>query len=211
MTTKVVKPIIPFVLDIQVIEDPAAATVALEPTRSRLLSELAAPASAATLATRVGLARQKVNYHLHTLEAHGLVTLAQERKWGGLTERLLVASAASYVVSSSALAPVADSNRQVDRLSASYLITLGARVVREVGDLVRRAKEAGKGLATLAVDTEVRFRSPADRAAFSHELTEAIAKLVSKYHDESAPGGRAHRLVVVAHPLPQKSQPKEQS
>ena len=86
------------VLDIQVIHDPAAATVALGPMRSRLLSELAAPASAATLATRVGLARQKVTYHLNTLEAHGLVRLAEERRWGGLTERLLVATAASYVV-----------------------------------------------------------------------------------------------------------------
>src|ERR1700690_178912 len=94
-------------LDIQVIDDPTAATVALEPTRSRLLSELAAPASAATLATRVGLTRQKVNYHLRALEAHGLVRLAQERKWGGLTERLLVATAASYVVSPSAMGPVA--------------------------------------------------------------------------------------------------------
>jgi len=88
---------------------------------------------------------------------------------------------------------------------------LGARVVREVADLVRRADEAGKLLATLAVDTEVRFRSATDRVAFSAELTEAIAKLVSKYHDESTPGGRAHRLVVVAHPLPQKSEPKEPS
>src|SRR5262249_43872742 len=103
--------------DIQVIDDPAAATLALEPMRSRLLSELAMPASAATLATRVGLARQKVNYHLHALEAHGLVRLAQERKWGGLTERLLVATAASYVVSPSALGPVAvDPNREIDRL-----------------------------------------------------------------------------------------------
>jgi hypothetical protein len=42
-------------LDIQVIDDPAAATVALEPMRSRLLSELATPASAATLAHAVGL------------------------------------------------------------------------------------------------------------------------------------------------------------
>ena len=200
-------------LDIQVIDDPVAATVALEPVRSRLLSELAAPASAATLATRVGLARQKVNYHLHALEAHGLVRLAQERTWGGLTERLLVATAASYVVSPSALGPVAvDPNREVDRLAASYLIALGARVVREVGDLVRRATKTGKRLATLAVETEVRFRSPTDRAAFSHELTQAIAKLVSKYHDESAPGGRMHRLVVVAHPRPQtKSDPKEPS
>jgi DNA-binding transcriptional ArsR family regulator len=199
-------------LDIQVIDDPAAATVALEPIRSRLLSELAAPASAATLAMRVGLARQKVSYHLNALEAHGLVRLAEERKWGGLTERLLVATAASYVVSPSALGPIAvDPDREVDRLSANYLIALGARVVREVADLVRRAKKAGKRLATLAVDTEVRFRSPADRAAFSAELAEAVTKLVSKYHDESAPGGRAHRLIVVAHPLPQKSVPKELS
>ncbi|HET9370653.1 MAG TPA: helix-turn-helix domain-containing protein [Vicinamibacterales bacterium] len=198
--------------DIQVIEDPAAAVVALEPVRSRLLAELAAPASAATLAARVGLARQKVNYHLHTLEAHGLVRLAEERKWGGLTERLLVATAASYVVSPSALGPIAaDPNRDVDRLSASYLIALGARVVREVSDLVRRARDAGKRLATLAVDTEIRFRSAADRAAFSRELTEAIAKLASKYHDESAPGGRAHRLVIVAHALPQPSDRKEPS
>ena len=199
-------------LDIQVIDDPAAATVALEPMRSRLLSELVEPASAATLATRVGLARQKVNYHLRALEGRGLVRLAEERKWGGLTERLLVATAASYIVSPSALGPVAvDPNRDVDRLSASYLIALGARVIREVGDLVRRATAAGKRLATLAVDTEIRFRSATDRAAFSRELTEAIAKLVAKYHDGSAPGGRAHRLVVVAHPLPDKSNPKEPS
>jgi DNA-binding transcriptional ArsR family regulator len=199
-------------LAIQVIDDPATATVALEPTRSRLLSELTAPASAATLSARVGLARQKVNYHLRALEAQGLVRLAGERQWGGLTERLLVATAASYVVSPSALGPVAvDPDREVDRLSASYLIALGARIIREVGGLVRRANEAGKRLATLAVDTEVRFRSAADRAAFSSELTEAIAKLVSKYHDESAAGGRAHRLVVVAHPLPQKSDPEERS
>ena len=197
-------------LDLQIIDDPAAASVALEPVRSRLLSELVAPASAATLATRVGLARQKVNYHLHALEAHGLVRLAEERKWGGLTERLLVATAASYVVSPSALGPVAaDPAREIDRLSASYLIALGARIVREVGDLVRRAKETGKRLATLSVDTEIRFRSAADRAAFSHELTETIGKLVAKYHDETSPGGRAHRLVIVAHPLSKKSDPKD--
>ena len=76
---------------------------------------------------------------------------------------------------------------------------------------MRKAQEVGKRLATLSVDTEVRFRSATDRAAFSHELTESIAKLVSKYHDESAPGGRAHRLVIVAHPLPNKSDLKEPS
>jgi DNA-binding transcriptional ArsR family regulator len=199
-------------LDIHVIDDPVVAAAALEPTRSRLLSELAAPASAAALAARVGLARQKVNYHLKALEAHGLVRLADERKWGGLTERRLIATAASYVVSPNALGPVAvDPKREVDRLSASYLIALGARIIREVSGLVRRAEKANKRLATLAVDTEVCFRSPTERAAFSRELTEAIATLVAKYHDDSAPGGRPHRLVVVAHPLPQTSETKEPS
>ena len=199
-------------LDIQVIDDPATATAALEPTRSRILSELAAPISAATLAARVGLARQKVNYHLRALETHGLVQLAEERKWGGLTERLLVATAASYVVSPKALGPVAvDPDREVDRLSASYLIALGARIMREVGDLISRAEKAGKRLATLSVDTEVSFKSAADRAAFSQELTEAIANLVSKYHDGDAPGARAHRLMLVAHPLPHDSKARKPS
>ena len=197
-------------LDVHVIDDPTAAAVAMEPTRNRLLAELATPASAATLASRVGLTRQKVNYHLNALEEHGLVELAGERKWGGLTERLLVASATSYVVSPSALGPVAvNPQREVDRLSASYLIALGARVVREVGDLVRRAAQAGKRLATHSVDTQVRFRSAADRAPISAELAAAVAQLVTKYHDEHAPGGRAHRLVVMAHPLPLPSDAKD--
>ncbi|WP_433935350.1 helix-turn-helix domain-containing protein [Sorangium cellulosum] len=199
-------------LDVDVIDDPAAATAALEPVRNRLLSELAAPASAATLATRLGIARQKINYHLRALEAHGLVRVAETRKWGGLTERLLVASAASYVVSPRALGPVAaDPQRTADRLSASYLIALGARVVREVSDLLRLSREADKRLASLAIDTEVRFRSPAERAAFTGELTRAVTSLVARYHDESAPGGRPHRLVIVAHPTPNETPRKEPS
>jgi hypothetical protein len=123
---------------------------------------------------------------------------------------LLVATASSYVVSPGALGPVAaNPDRITDRLAASYLIALGARVVREVGELSRRARDAGKGLATLAVDTEVRFRSAGERAAFTNELTDAISKLVSKYHDASTPGGRAHRVVLVAHPLPHVSNTKE--
>jgi DNA-binding transcriptional ArsR family regulator len=199
-------------LDVEVIEDPAAATVALDPVRSRLLAELAEPASAAALAARLGIARQKINYHLRALEEHGLVRIAEQRQWGGLTERLLVATAASYVVSPAAMGPAAaDPGREADRLSASYLIALAARVIREVSVLVRRAREVDKRLPTLSLDTEIRFRSAADRAAFSRELTEAITQLAARYHDETAPGGRPHRLVVVAHPLLHASQPKEPS
>lgn len=197
-------------IEVEVIENPAAAAAALDPIRCRLLSELSEPASAASLAARLGIGRQKINYHLRTLESHGLVHVADTRQWGGLTERRMVASASSYVVSPSALGAVsADVKKRQDRLSASYLISLGARVVHEVGDLVRRAAETGLRLATLSIDTEIRFRSAADRAAFSQELTEAVASLVARYHDDSAPEGRPHRLVVLAHPLPLDPEKKE--
>jgi len=188
---------------VEVIEDPAAAAVALDPVRRRLLAELREPASAAMLAQRLGLPRQKVNYHLRTLEEHGLVRVAGERRWGGLTERRLVATASSYVVSPGALGPAAvDPEREIDRLSASYLIALAARVVREVADLVGRARRAEKRLATLSIDAVIRFRSARERAEFTRELTESINRLVAKYHDECVPGGRSHRLVLMAHPMP---------
>jgi len=194
------------IADLEVIDDPSAAVVALDPIRARLLAELAEPGSAASLASRVGLTRQKVNYHLRALEAHGLVRSVEKRRWGGLVERRVVATAASYVVSPAALGDVAsDPARASDRLSAHYLIALAARVVREVGEMLRASREQGKQLATLGLDTEIRFRSPAERAAFTSELTQAIAGLVARYHDVAAPGGRAHRLILVAHPSPRKS------
>ena len=190
-------------LDVQVIDDPAAATVALEPIRSRLLSALSEPASAATLAARLGVARQKVNYHLRALEAHQLVRVAGTRQWGGLTERLLVATAASYIVSPTALGPAAaHPSRDPGPLSASYLLALAARVISEVSGLLRRSREVNKRLPTLSLDTEIRFRSAADRAAFSSELTTTLTTLAARYHDASAPGGRRHRVVVMAHPVP---------
>ena len=190
-------------VELRVIDDPVSASVALDPVRTRLLSELRTPMSAATLAGRIGLPRQKVNYHLRTLEEHGLVRVDSKKRWGGLTERRLVATASSYVVSPGALGPLAaDPARGMDRLSASYLVALAARVVREVGQLLRKSEELNKRLATLSIDTEVRFRSAEDRAAFSSELTAAVAALVARYHDESAPGGRQHRLMIGAYPTP---------
>lgn len=195
-------------LELEVIADPTAATVALEPVRSRMLAELTQPASAATIASRLGIARQKATYHLKTLEAHHLVKESGQKRWGGLTERLYVASAASYVVAPSAMGAVAsDPRKNNDRLSASYLIALGARIVQEVSDLLRRARAADKHLATLSIDTEIRFRNAEARAAFTQELMQAVNSLASRYHDADAPGGRAHRLVVVAHPLPTNKEP----
>ncbi|MCP2168493.1 ArsR/SmtB family transcription factor [Goodfellowiella coeruleoviolacea] len=187
--------------DVAVIDDPGAAEVSLDPVRARLLAELAEPGSATTLAQRVGLTRQKVNYHLRELERHGLVELVEERRRGNCTERVLRATAASYVISPSVLAAVEpDPRRSPDRLSARWLLAVAARLVRDVGELLTGAAKARKRVATFAIDGEVRFASAADRAAFAEELTGAVTSLVAKYHDASAPGGRAHRIVVAVHP-----------
>jgi DNA-binding transcriptional ArsR family regulator len=190
-------------LELDVIDDSATAALVLDPIKRRLLAKLREPGSAASLAPRVGLTRQKVNYHLRALEKQKLVEAVEARQWGGLTERRVVASATSYVVSPSALGPIgADPARNTDRLSASYLIALAARIVREVGELWRGARKNDKRLATLSIDTLIHFRSPADRAAFTSDLANAVAALAARYHDAEAPAGRPHRLVVASYPAP---------
>jgi DNA-binding transcriptional ArsR family regulator len=188
-------------LDVAVIDDPAAAEVSLDPVRAQLLAALAQPGSATTLAAQAGLSRQKANYHLRALERHGLVELVEERRKGNCTERVLRATAGSYVISPNALSAVApDPARDPDQLSARWLLALAARLVKEVGDLITGAGAARQRLATFAIDSEIRFASATGRAAFAAELAAAVATLVGKYHDESAAGGRKHRLVVAVHP-----------
>jgi DNA-binding transcriptional ArsR family regulator len=189
------------VFDVAVIADPVAAEVSLDPMRARLLAALAEPASAASLAAAAGLSRQQANYHLRALERHGLVELVEERRKGNCTERILRATAASYVISPSALAQVApDPDRAPDQASARWMLALAARLVREVGELITRSSAARKPVATFAIDTEIRFAGAADRAAFARELGDAVSDLVAKYHDQHAAGGREHRLVAALHP-----------
>jgi DNA-binding transcriptional ArsR family regulator len=184
--------------DVAVIEDPAAAEVSLDPIRARLLAELAAPGSATMLAGRLGLPRQTINYHLRTLEQHGLVHLVEERRRGNVTERLMQATAASYVISPAALSAVApDPARAPDRLSARWLLAVAARLVRDVGSLLTGATRAQQRVATFALDGELRFATPADRAAFAEELAAAVTQLIGRYHSDT---GRKHRLVVAVHP-----------
>jgi DNA-binding transcriptional ArsR family regulator len=187
--------------EVEVIEEAGAAEVALDPVRARLLALLAEPHSATSLAAVVDLPRQKVNYHLKTLESHGLVVLVEERRKGNVTERILRASAASFVISPAALAAVQpDPDRSPDRLSARWLLAIAARLVKEVGQIITGAARAGKPVATFALDGTVRFASAADRAAFTQDLTAAVTALVSRYHEENAPGGRDHRVIVAIHP-----------
>lgn len=191
--------------DVAVIEDPAAAEASLDPIRSRLLAELTVPGSATTLAGKIGLPRQKVNYHLRTLEQHGLVHLVEARRKGNVTERIMQATAASYVISPAALAANApDPARAPDRLSARWLLAVAARLVRDVGTLITGADRAHQRVATFALDAEIRFATAADRAAFAADLTTAVTTLVARYHTDT---GRKHRLVLAVHPATDAREP----
>jgi DNA-binding transcriptional ArsR family regulator len=181
--------------DVEVISRPEAAIVALDSIRARLLRELATPQSAAMLAATLGLPRQKLNYHLRQLEAHGLVALHEERTHGGLKERVLVATAHAFYVDPAAAG--GDDAERGDRLSARYLVAVAARSIREVGRLARRSSPA-----TLTIDTVIGFATPDDRAAFADEFAAAVAALAAKYHQD---GGRPHRLVVAAHEIPEET------
>ncbi|SCL19559.1 Helix-turn-helix domain-containing protein [Micromonospora pallida] len=193
---------------VEVIAAPAAAIVALDPVRSRLLAELREPRSATELARTLDLPRQRVHYHVRQLEAQGLVTGAGERRWGGLTERLLVATAGAYLVSPEVLGAAAarpTPGDRPDRLSAAYLVALAGRVVQEVGALLRRSRETGRPAETFTIDADITFRTPSARADFVRDLTEAVATVIARHHVESGSTGRRHRLVIGAYPIPQNA------
>lgn len=174
---------------------------ALDPTRAAILDALAEPGSAASVAVAVGSTRQKVNYHLKTLEAHGLVEPVAERTWGGITERMLQRSARHLVASPEVLQRTAlDPDAVSDRLSAAYLIAVNARAVSEVGAIANEA--GGTRVPTLTVDTVIGFASPADRAAFAADLQSAVAALAARYHHDD---GRPHRLTISSYPRPKES------
>ena len=187
--------------DIRVLTDPAAVELALDPIRASILEVLDEPASATAVAAAVGSTRQKVNYHLKALEAHGLVELAEERMWGGITERLMRRTARYLVVAPDVLpSAVSDPNEVADRLSAAYLIAVNARNVAEVGAIAGYASPETR-LPTLTVDTVVGFRSAEDRAAFAADLESELAALVARYHHDD---GRPHRLTVSSYPRPKE-------
>lgn len=188
---------------LEAVRTPEQAAALFHPTRRELLSRLAEPDSAAGLSRRLGIPRQRINYHLRELEREGLVELVEERRKGNCTERVVRATARSWVISPEALGALGESqDAATDRYSASYLIAAAARVVKDVASLEQRARDRKKRLATLSLHAAVRFASAESRAAFAEELASAVAALCARYHDETVPRGREFRVVAFVHPAP---------
>jgi predicted transcriptional regulator len=173
----------------------------IHPMRRRILDVLREPGSASTVARELGVARQKVNYHLRELEKAGFLEEVEQRRNGNCIERIVKATATHYLIDPALLGSLgADSEAINDRFSSSYLIALASEAIRDVAEQERRAREAKKRLATFSMHADVRFATAADRQQFTTELANAVARLVARYHDDEAEGGRTYRFLVGAYP-----------
>jgi len=205
MTGPVTKTTIP-ARHIDVISAPERVSAVLSPIRRRLLKNLAEPDSASGLARRLGLPRQKINYHLRQLERAGFVELHEEIQRRGCVERMVRVTARTYTISHDFLEGLAvnpDSIR--DRFSSAYLIAAAGRMVRDVAVLRDRAASVEQHLATLAIETEVSFASPSGFSAFADELAAAIARLAVRYNQGHSGASRKFRVVIGAHPVINKT------
>ena len=186
---------------LEVVREPERAIALLDPERGRVLRALRAePDSAAGLARRMGESRQRLNYHLRRLEDAGIVELQEERRRRGQIERVLRPVARAFVVDPGALGELAgEPERKGDRFSATYLIAVAARAIRELAALRARATSQHKRLATATIDTDVRLATPADLAAFMEDLTTAVAGVVARHH---AGDGRVFRVIAASYQRP---------
>lgn len=192
---------------VQVLRDPARVAALLDPERRRVLGALRdGPDSASGLARRLGETRQRLNYHLRVLQQAALVELHEERQRRGFVERVMRPTALHFLVDPGAADEgatdrLADPAFEGDRFSATHLMALAARVVREVALLREKAQDEEKRLATAGLTAEVRLGSPAEFQEFVRELSRAVAGVVARF-DRTGPDVRPFRVVGGSYPAP---------
>jgi DNA-binding transcriptional ArsR family regulator len=173
------------------------------PIRVQVLEALRDEASAAAVARRIGLPRQKVNYHLKELERAGLVQQVDERRVGNFVETIYRAVARTFLVSPEVA--WADPRRMEtlrSQHSLQTLVLLGERLQRDAAGLLDRAAFDGEEIASASVSAEVTFAHEEEREAFLSEYLEALAPLLARYGSKV---GDAYRVMLAAYPDGERS------
>ena len=187
--------------NVQLIAAAETAAAMLHPVRGRLLEQFREPRSAAEVARNLDLPRQRIGHHVRLLRRRGLLEKAGERRTGNFVEKLLQTTARVYVIVPQALGGLGtDTGALQDRFSSEYLAASAARTLRDLATLRQKSAASGKKLATLTLETEVRFADPLQQAEFAQELAEALAAITAKYHDAETPTGRRFRFTVGGYP-----------
>ena len=184
---------------VSLVGDAPRAAALLKPLRLRILAAASQPASATTIAATLGMSRQAVNYHVRVLARAGFLHRAGRQRKRGLVEQRYIVTARAFVLAPDVLGPLSpEPAPEADKLSAAYLMTLSGVVQKEVGRAWKDAR--GKTVPVLAMDSEIRFESAAQRAAFAAALTEAVTRVVAEHKSTST--GRRYRLVLGCYPIP---------
>ena len=125
---------------LSILRSPEAAASMLSPIRRDILGALAEPGSATSVGQRLGLPRQKVNYHLRALEDAALVEHVEDRQKGNCTERIVQATARHYLIAPSVLGALgATPTETADRFSSDHLAAVSGRTISELAELGERA------------------------------------------------------------------------
>lgn len=197
------------VAEVECVDRPERAAALLNPLRLAILELARRPRSATEIAGELGLARQKVNYHVRELARARFLRRAGRRRKRNLWEQRWLATARSYLLTPAVLAPVeADPDATRDRLSAAYLLALSARLQGDLSRAMRQATEQDRRLATLSLSADLRFTGAAQRRAFTRALGDAVARVVAEHAapaalDDGSPApGRPYRLMVGCWPVP---------
>jgi hypothetical protein len=167
----------------------------------RLLQLLERPQSAPQVAKAMGMPRQRVLYHLRTLEAQRLVEAHDHGSVGRRIDRSYVRTATSYAIAPKTLGGVAVDTRTVaDAFSSAYLSAVAGRALNDLAALGRAAAARRKRVPTITLETDVRFATPDDQRRFADELTTALTTLAARYHDPGAAKGRTFRVFACGYP-----------
>jgi DNA-binding transcriptional ArsR family regulator len=200
-----------------VAEMPRAAAL-LHPLRLRILDALREPDSAAGLARRLRLPRQKINYHVRELARTHFLERAGQRRRRNMIERRFRTTARGYILSPELLGRLGVPQAQAeDAFSAAYLLGLLSLGQAELGRARREAATQSKRLATLSLNSEMRFESAGQRAKFTTELQRAVVEVVARHaspntHADGAAGnGRPYRLILGCYPIPPKLKGENES
>jgi len=150
-----------------------------------------------------------VNYHVREMARARLLIRAGRRRRRHLFEQCYVATARGYVLSPELLGNLAADPAQIrDTLSAKYLLALASKLQSELARSLELATAAGKRLATFSINSELRFTSPEQRAAFTEDLQRSIVEVAARHSspftnlDGSAAEGRPFRLMAGCYPIP---------
>jgi DNA-binding transcriptional ArsR family regulator len=168
------------------------------PIRVQILEALREPASAASVARRIGLPRQKVNYHLKELERAGLVQQIEERRVGNFIESVYRAVARTFLVSPEvAWAGERRSETLRSQHSLETLVRLGERVQHDAASLLDRAAFDGEQIPSASVVAEAHFENEEDREAFFTEYVRETARILERHASKK---GAPFRIVFAAYP-----------